>query len=152
VRAFAAESTRYHRAAYALHIDRHSRGVNLSRNLCRIAELAYRELSASAVELSLFEEETGLWSQGVLIGSPRSAHTQSLLHPEFDPQAPQLVRDNKQQVIITPVKFAGTTFGALRVEFDERQSLTESDRHVLTLLAAQGGIMLVDARFTVEVL
>ncbi|MCB0325182.1 MAG: response regulator [Bdellovibrionales bacterium] len=153
VETFANESTRYHRAQYALRVARQVPTANLSENVWRIAELAYEELAAAAVELSLFDEESGHWTQGVLIGHPRSYQTQSMLDGELEPAilkgGPIQPAEN---LIVAPVQFAGTMFGALRVELAPQCSFSESDRQVLQLLASQGGILLVDARFTEEVL
>lgn len=149
---FAKESARYHRANYALRLERNQAQDNLGQDLCRIVELAYREVDARAVELSLFDEESGLWSQALVMGQPKHLEGQSMLDGEFDLTTLNRAIRRRKEVLLVPLRFAGTLFGALRVEFHEEANPSDGDIEVLELLAAQGGILLVDSRFTDEVL
>ncbi len=150
---FAKQSARYHRANYALRLDRTKKGgAALGHDLSRIVNLAYQEVDALAVELSLFDEESGLWSQALAIGQPTCLEGQSMLDDEFDVTTLTRSIRRREEVLLVPLRFAGTLFGALRVEFKPDANPTDSDVEVLELLAAQGGILLVDSRFTDEVL
>ena len=152
---FTKESVRYHRAAYAFLANPNSQSANLSQNLRRVVELTYKELDARSVELSLFNDEQGMWSQTMLIGDPLTCESQSMLVGEVEKSAVEVLKEPGEEPLLTvakPVTFAGTLFGVLRVEFRETRQLSKSDREVLHLLAAQGGLLLVDARFTDELL
>ena len=149
---FARESARYYRAAYSSRLERRTKDVNLSDSLWRIVCLAYNEFNARSVELSLVDEESGLCSQAMIIGQPKTTESQTMLASEGKRATTILADAENGIVVVKPVAFAGTVFGALRVELQEGVELTSSDRHVLHLLAGQGGILLVNARFTEEVL
>ncbi|MCB0322031.1 MAG: response regulator [Bdellovibrionales bacterium] len=149
------QSTRYHRAAYAFRVNSSDRGAHLSRNLLRIVQLAYEELPAVAVELALYDEASGRWTQSIIVGTPSSFESQAALAAE---EAKRIQRTKEfspnatGQVIAKPVTLARTNFGVLRVELQKAVDFTNADRQVLNLLAAQGGLLLVDARFTQEIL
>ena len=152
---FVAESTRYHRAAYAFRTEASVTSGNLSTNLQRIAKLAYNELDARAVELSLFDEESGMWTQSMLIGDARTSDVQSMLLGEVSKNAIEALQGPSEEETLNvskPVSFAGTLFGVLRVEFRRPRVLSKSDIQVLHLLATQGAVLLVDSRFTDELL
>jgi signal transduction histidine kinase/ActR/RegA family two-component response regulator len=155
VEQYTQESSRYHRAAYAFRLDSSTRGAELSQNLQRIVQLAFQELPAASVELSLYEEESGMWTQSLMIGLPTSFESQTALAAEEEKRTKFTKEYNlssQAAVIAKPVTFARSTFGTLRVELLSGVECSESDRQVLNLLAAQGALMLVDARFTDEVI
>lgn len=150
---FSHETTRYHRAGLAFRLDNSLKSSTLSQNLARIAYLAYFELDAQAVELSLFDEESDLWSQAILIGEPKSSECQSMLATEQDRKGTIVLDDDDSPTVVCkPVTFAGSMFGAIRVELRAGAELNTADRQVLHLLTTQGGILLVDSRFTDEVI
>lgn len=124
----------------------------LTLHLRRIAALAKGELDANAVEISLYDEVADLWSQAFLEGVPRSCETQSMLvQAEGRPREAALdCRDDS--VIVAPLLIAGKAFGALRVELQEGQTASEKQEELVSLLAMQGALRLVDARFTDEIL
>lgn len=153
VQQFVKETTRYHRAAYAFQLERNRKKAKLSENLWRSVSLAYKEFKARAVELALLDQETGQWTQTMLVGEPTLRKSQSMLCGQEHSSPTQIFEETDSPVtIVKPVAFAGTTFGFLRIELVHSTSFTQSDRHVLNLLATQVGILLVDARFTDELL
>ena len=146
------EFRRYHRAVSTFRGDEHVNRSDLGANLRRIAQVAYHELHASAVELSLFDEASGLWSQGLVLGAPRTVNSQSMLSAAIQKGQREVVTSEKHTVLVMPLVFAGTMFGALRVELPIDTQPTKSDMNVLHVLGTEGAIMLVDARFTDELL
>lgn len=141
------EFTRQHRAAFEFSAADRIAPRDLGANLRQISELAYTSLHAQAVELSLFDEGANLWSQAIVLGEPRTIASQSMLS---EASASQVTNPH---VLVEPLRFAGTVFGALRVEFPQEQQLpTKSDQKVLKLLGLQASMMLLNARFTEELL
>ena len=154
LKSFVKETVRYYRASYGLRLSpRRVTKTNLSTSLERIAQLAYTELNAQAVLLFLFDEKSESWSQGMLVGASRSSLTQAAVASSVGLVNEDLTDPRADCKMLTVgIRFAGHTFGALRVEFRQGVIPTRSDRNVLRLLADQGGIMLVDAKFTNELL
>jgi signal transduction histidine kinase/ActR/RegA family two-component response regulator len=153
IETFSREYSRFHRASYSLRSEGYSRASNLSSNLKRIVELAYTELPAASVELSLFDEESELWSQSLLVGNPTSYYAQSLMVDSMESATREAISDIEgATIVVEPLRFAGTTFGVLRIEIKRGAKLGSNDLQVLKLLAAQAGISLVNSRFTEEVL
>lgn len=149
ISAFLHESERYHRAAYAFRSDTNVTDSDLGLNLRRIVTLAYQELRAQSAELALYDEGSGMWSQSLVVGAPRSHLSQSML---VDASTQHIAEDGGTKVLVQPLKFAGSMFGALRVELQQGIEPGPSDLQVAHLLATQGALMLVDARFTEELL
>ena len=153
IESFSREYSRFHRASYGLRSEGYSRTTNLSNNLKRIVDLAYNELPARSVELSLFDEESELWSQSLLVGSPTTHHSQSLMLDSMESATREAISEVDGATVVTePLRFAGTTFGVLRIELKGNNSMGANDIQVLKLLSAQAGISLVNSRFTEEVL
>lgn len=150
IRSFLAESGRLHRAAFAFQLDDSLVGAELSKSLNRIVYLAQSELKGVAAELALYDEESGLWSQAFISGSPSTMSTQAMLSSA---SIEEVTPDEEEPFVMTrEVRFAGTLFGKLRVELPEGVTPTEADEKVLQLLATQGALMLIDSRFTDELL
>lgn len=154
LRSFVKETVRYYRASYGLRLSPSRVTSNkLSSSLERIAELAYREADAQAVQLYLFDEKSESWTQGMLVGASCSSLTQAALTTKLGPAIEETIDSRTGSKLLTVgIRFAGYTFGALRVEFPPGRQPSRGDRNVLRLLADQGGIMLVDAKFTNELL
>ena len=154
-RDFAEQTMRTHRAAFAFQLDG-ERLFNhkLSENLRRITELAYHELNARSAELALFDEQTSMWTQAMLIGDPHSVDAQSMLVGEVERSASEIfsLQQTKPSVCAKPLAFSGSVFGALRVEKPEGEIFSPSDVDVLQLLATQGALMMIDAEFTDQLL
>ncbi len=143
------ESARYYRASYSLGPGTNSRGSDLGANLRQIVKLAYQELNAQAVELALYDEASRQWSQAFIMGIPSEVTSQNMLGEALT----QLTTaETSPSTILQPVQFAGTNFGIFRIEFRDNQLPSTSDRKVVQLLAMQGALMLIDARFTEELL
>ncbi|MCB0345518.1 MAG: response regulator [Bdellovibrionales bacterium] len=144
---FLYESKRYHLASYGFMrgpgaVSERDLGINLRR----IVDHAYRELDAKAVELALFSQETGLWSQVLIAGEPSSVGSQSMLMDASSDDSSKA--KEAENVIVQAMSFAGTLFGKLRIEMPKGRLPSKADRHVTELMATQGALMLVDARFT----
>lgn len=146
------EFRRYHRAVSTFRGDENVNRSDLGANLRRIAQVAYHELHASAVELSLFDEASGLWSQGLVLGAPRTVNSQSMLSAAVQKGKQEIITSDRHTILVMPLVFAGTMFGALRVELPIDTKPSKSDLNVLHVLGTEGAIMLVDARFTDELL
>ncbi|MBL7662914.1 response regulator [bacterium] len=118
----------------------------LGDHLRKIINTGLRELKAQAIELALFDRATGLYSQVLLAGYPKTLRGQAMLVEA----ASDL--DEDASVKTESVNFAGTNFGMLSVEFQRDRVISDADLQVIKLLALQGGILLADARFTNELL
>lgn len=111
---FIGEFGRYYRAAFAyqeLKLKTQGNGIKwreLGISLQKIVQLAYRELNATAVELSLYDEASGLWPQAIVVGTPRSSEVQSLTleaqNVNFDDS---FVSQGSSRILATKVGFAG---------------------------------------------
>lgn len=148
---FLTESERQHRARKLFDVERNVSGRDLSHNLGKIVELAYRELNALSVSLTLLEERSGLSTQGIVIGAPTCATPQEMIS-DLSGSATSLLTVGSKELLRQRVIFAGTTFGTLWVELRPNVKPTKDDYQVLAALANQGALMLVDARFTNELL
>jgi signal transduction histidine kinase/CheY-like chemotaxis protein len=138
-------------AASAFRFEQGSSRFNLGFNLYRIVNLTKTLIKAQAVELSLYDEQSSLWPQALLVGNPTSEHVQSMLLDAGS--GPRLVAQKEQgQVLVQPVEFSGSIFGALRVELEKDIKATDEDRRLIRLLANQAAIILIDARFNEELL
>ena len=149
---FAFEFMRFSRAANAFHSGEGSGSKELGESLRKIAKLVYQELSANAVEMSLFDEVSRQWSQAMVIGAPRSVNSQAMMAAAAEARERQILSYDNYQVLVMPVMFAGRVFGALRVEVPGANKPSRNDIELLHLCAVQGAFALVDARFTDELL
>jgi len=143
----------HYQALLDLQNDEIKGGLNLSQSLGKIVELAYRELPVNSVELSLFDEESELWSQSLLMGDPLTYNSQSMMLDSVESSAHiDTLTEKDPTVISEALSFAGTYFGVIRAELSEGASLSENDSKIFKLLSSQGAISLVNSRFTEEVL
>lgn len=154
LKGFVRESQRYYRAAYAFRADKRLSKSQVGNKLRQIIELVYREVDAQAVLLALFEEKSGQASQALMVGIPRYVTSQEMLHEKTNgtEESTLQVHGENTHLLIQPLYFAGTTFGKLWVEMKQGVKPTKSDIQVIELLARQGALMLIDARFTDELL
>ena len=147
------QSARFHRASYSFLLGAGGKNsLEVGESLREIAMIALKELNAKAVELSLFDKNSGLWSQAIILGDPSSQNTQSMLNEASEVNLLQIVQDGDYKVIKQELEFAGNDFGALRVELEKDQEVTEEDKQVLKLLGVHGALLLVDSEFTNELL
>lgn len=149
---FLVELKRFARASLDFAPNGMSGNKSLWTNLYRIALTTKKELNANAVELALFDEASGLWTQAILVGNARTRYCQSMLLETKLHTAAREIDSDETFIIMQPVSFSGTLFGSLRVEFGNGVRPTLEDRQILKILANQGALLLVDARFTDEVL
>ena len=158
---FVSEALRYHRAAYLHRV----RGIgteeelDLGQALSRITSLARRELEAESVELSLFEENQSLWSQNFLLGEPPDNKSQSMLFGDVEQNIEEALdfEDNPgvevlRSSLVQPLYFAGVPLGILRVGYKVPRVIKKGDKEVIQLLAEQASVVLIDSRFTEELL
>lgn len=147
---------RYDKAAFAFQLETTVVPAEIGYHLNRILSLALEELTGNAAELTLFLEdnESQIYSQSLLVGFPKSIATQSMLVTDMPEITGPVYDDGKsgQKVLIMPVRFAGTTFGVLRVELPSGRVVKDSDLNVMNLLASQTAVVLLDARFSEELL
>ncbi len=157
------DTGRYLRAEYALefedgalkHPDQKGERLDVGASLRKIARLTYTELRAQAVELALYDQSSNQWSQAFILGTPQSATSQSMLmdaSAERKPEWSRFASTEEGNILSQPIQFAGTMFGILRIELAKDYVPTESDRKVAKLLARQGALALIDARFNDELL
>jgi signal transduction histidine kinase/CheY-like chemotaxis protein len=125
---------------------------NLWLSLYRIVLTTYNDLDAQAVELALFDDKSKLWTQAMLVGSPRGPFSQAMLLEGGQLTNPADFDDNGVITMAQPVSFAGTLFGCLRVELRKGELPSKEDRRILSLFATQGALMLVDSQFTDQLL
>ena len=110
---------------------------------------------ASSVELSLFEEERELWSQNILFGEPPDNSSQSMLFGDVAENLSaslQKFPEEKTSSLLHPLYFAGVSLGVLRVAYASPRIISRSEREVVQLLAEQASVILIDSRFTEEIL
>lgn len=151
---FADQTTSLHEASAGLILERfQNKGTqDLSEHLLKIASLAYHRFDANAVELSLYDRTSGLWSQAFVIGEPSSPNTQAMLSDGATTDLLETIGDNGQRVIKQKMEFSGSNFGSLRVEIPKTRSISSQDRRLLSLLGLSGAMLLVDAQFNKELL
>jgi signal transduction histidine kinase/CheY-like chemotaxis protein len=152
VESFAYEFTRFIRSITAFQGNLSSGAKDLGESLRKIAKMVYVELHANAVEMSLFDEGSHQWSQGMVIGAPRSMNSQAMMAAAAEARERQILSYDNYQVLVMPVILAGKVFGAIRVEIPGAQRPSQNDIELLHLFAVQGALALVDARFTDELL
>jgi signal transduction histidine kinase/ActR/RegA family two-component response regulator len=106
----------------------------------------YQNFHLVALEFSLYDEGSESSSGAILLGSPKSSQTQQMLSKDNLTDVPS------GQVFHRLIQFAGTTFGMLRVEFDDGSSLSEDEKLFFDLALLELSITLVNAKFTEELL
>lgn len=149
---FVQEFGRYHRALAGLRGDASNTAKDLGAGLRRISKQVYLELRANAVEFSLFDDVSQQWSQAMVLGTPRSVNSQAMLTAAMEAGSRQILSFENYQVLVMPVIFSGTVFGALRVEIPASVKPSSNDIELLHLYAVQGAMAVLDSRFTDELL
>ena len=143
---------RCYRAGFALRQDQAIGEHDVVFALQRLQALALEVTGARAAELSLAENATGVCSQALLLGVPRSAESQAMLAEDHSLLSGTSTDASGGTVIVREIRYCGQTFGTLRLEMPEGYRESESDSRVLDLLAVQSAIVLLNARFTEELL
>ena len=145
--------SRYYRVTYGVRLEENLEQQDLEAQLRKIAFLAYTELQAKAVKISLIDEVSGLHSQSILLGEPNSLSSQpTVLDARYGRKSGTGNQAIDLSVMSQPIVFSGNTFGTIRVELPKDQVPSDVDLHMLTLLANQAALVLIDARFTEELL
>lgn len=146
---FLYEIQRFHRAGNAADLANYLEKEDSSQSLQQLLQLAYDEFRAQAVELALFDESSGAWSQSLMIGVPKTAQAQEMLSDHN--RAGETITPRGVRIIRSPLSFAGTFFGTLRVEFRPGYPALPSDKQIVSLYAKQAALLLVNVRFTEEI-
>ena len=146
------EVGRWQRASYAFRLKDTVGNNDLGSSLQRIIQLAYEELPTKAVQLVLFEDETGRNSKTMMMGDPSGFASEGFEYSDKEvlPVIPQLIENGRQ--VRQSVSFAGSTFGVFSAEVLPGEKFSNTDLQVIYLLAQQGAIMLVNAKFTDELI
>lgn len=120
----------------------------LSRTLERIVQLAYSLLSADSAELALFDKESGLYHSSFVLGKPFRSSAQAMLAGAMEGRD----KENPADVLIQPIAFAGSVLGSLRVALKRGTVPSPGDQEIIRLLALQGGLALINAQYTEQLL
>ena len=118
----------------------------LTESLDRVVSLAYRLFSAESVELALLDEESGFYHSSIVLGKPFSHGAQAMLAQGEQGREGVVSPD----VIIQPISFAGSVYGTLRVGLRQGRVPSSADREVARLLAMHGGLAIINAQYTQE--
>ncbi|MBX7137538.1 MAG: hybrid sensor histidine kinase/response regulator [Oligoflexia bacterium] len=120
----------------------------LSRALESIVALAFRLLNAESAELALFDRESGMYHSSFVLGKPFRTSAQAMLNNAVDGGKEEVSPD----VLVHPITFSGSVLGTLRVALKRGTLPGQSDREVLRLLALQGGLAIINAQYTDQLL
>jgi len=114
----------------------------LAVSLQKITTLSFRLLGAESVELALSDRDTGLYHSSFVLGKPFRKSAQMLFSSE----------EEDRGVMVSPIKFAGSVFGSLRVGLKDGREPTHGDLQILNLLALQSSMAVLNTEFTKELL
>ncbi|NMC63009.1 MAG: response regulator [SAR324 cluster bacterium] len=114
----------------------------LARSLEKITSLSFRLLGADSVELALVDRDTGLYHSSFVLGKPFRKSTQMIFSSE----------EEEAGVMVSPIKFAGSILGYLRVGLKGGREPTHGDFQILNLLALQSSMAVLNTEFTKELL
>jgi signal transduction histidine kinase/CheY-like chemotaxis protein len=120
----------------------------LSRVLERIVSLARAKLQAESAELSLYDHETGQYTSSFVFGKPFRSSAQAMLSGASS----GTTTDEHLDVMIQPIAFAGSVLGSLRVALQPGRIPSLADRQLLTLLALQSGLAVLNAQYSEQLL
>lgn len=144
---------RYYNSAFAVQLDESIPTGHVESRLCSIAEIAQEELRARSVEISLYDEESRLWSRTLLVGEPFSVEGQSMLAES--PAALEettVLRTPTGAVVASPLRFSGAVFGAIRAELFSGHTPDKGDLDIIKLCANQCASVLANSRFTQDLI
>ena len=130
---FNKESQRYIKASFAFGTGYSN--SNLSENLSRLAEVAYKELPSQAVEVKLFEENSNLGSNSLVVGVPLKGFSK-----------------NNHKLVNELIRIGDTTFGSINIESKNGVEFSKNDLKILKVLAAQGAMSFIQSKFAEELL
>ena len=118
----------------------------LSRALETIVGSAFQLLDCESAELALFDRESGMYHSSFVLGKPFRSSAQAMLSGAVEGQE----REVSPDVLVQPIAFAGSVLGSLRVALKKGRLPSMSDREIMRLLALQGGLALINADYTHE--
>lgn len=118
----------------------------LSRTLEKIVATAYRLFEAESAELALFDKESGLYHSAFVLGTPMRTSSQAMLSGAAEGSQ----HIHRPDVLVQPLAFAGSVLGTLRILLRKGVAPRSIDQEVLRLLALQGSLALINARYTEE--
>lgn len=121
----------------------------LSRTLERIVALSYNLLEAESAELALFDKDAGLYHSSFVLGKPFRVSAQAMLAGAAEEREEALASPD---VLVQPISFAGTILGSLRVGLKKDRVPSSGDQEIMRLLALQGGLALLNAQYTEQLL
>ena len=152
VPALCQQVTKFHSLYFKLDASPKTDHVAVMIELRRIVEMAYQEFNANSAELALFDEQSGLWTQAILVGVPRSEYAQSFLLEAASNQRASDELLHQAGVLVAKVTFANYLFGTFRIELGKGVIPTNEHQNILRLLAIHCAITLINARFTDELI
>lgn len=120
----------------------------LSQALERIVGLAFNLLDGESAELALFDRETGMYHSSFVLGKPFRTSAQAMLSGAVESEE----ENSSPDVIIQPIAFAGAILGSLRVALKAGRLPTRGDRQIMSLLALQSGLAIINAQYTAQLL
>jgi len=120
----------------------------LSRTLETIVALAYKLLKAESAELALFDPENGMYHSSFVLGKPFRSSAQAMLSNAADGRKEEISPD----VMVHPITFSGSILGSLRIGLRKGVLPSQGDRDVMRLLALQGGLAIINAQYTEQLL
>ncbi|WKZ56642.1 MAG: hybrid sensor histidine kinase/response regulator [Bdellovibrionota bacterium] len=121
----------------------------LSRALERIVNVAYKLLDAESAEIALFDKESGMYHSSFVLGKPFRVSAQAMLSGAVEGDR---VEEVSPDVLIQPLAFAGAVLGSLRVGLKKGRIPTTVDQEIMSLLAIQAGLAMINANYTEELL
>lgn len=122
----------------------------LSRTLERIVGTAFKLLDADSAELALFDRESGLYHSSFVLGKPFRKSAQAMLSGAMEGTDED--SRTSPDVLVQPVAFSGAMLGSLRVALKKGRLPSLCDREIISLLALQGGLAIINAQYTHELM
>lgn len=118
----------------------------LSRTLERITATTYQLLQAESVELSLFEKDTAVYHSSFVLGLPFSDNPQ-----EHGFDVNEMLKTDPT-ILIETIAFAGAIRGMLRAKIKKKKIPTTMDKEIMSLLAKQSTIAIINSEYSNELL
>ena len=120
----------------------------LTQTLERIVALSFELLRAESAELALFDSDTGMFHSAFVLGKPFKSSAQAMLSGAIEGEEAKPTPD----VLIQPIAFAGSVLGTLRVGLRKRAIPTISDRELMSTLALQAGLAILNAEYSKQLI
>ena len=150
--AVAEEISRFFRLIIEFRFKADSSRSDLSHNLQRIGKFALRELNAGCVEVGLMDSASNRWSQIMAIGIPKTSNSQAMFTEMAERRESFTSTQGNYVAMMVPIKLSGHCFGGIRVELKSGAQPKLNDSRLLQLIASEGALQMVDARFTEELI